>query len=156
MFYHDQIREINQFCNYCIIKVMHFLIIPLLYILKKHWQGNTILYQVFLFSCIGLIVIVTNIFILILYYRTLYWTDWVISPGVGNPSINSVSMDGTQWNTIESRGIQWPNGLVLDTAKDTLYWTEAFYDRIESMSTTGEKRKVNIFFFTLWKNRCSK
>ncbi|XP_059139258.1 prolow-density lipoprotein receptor-related protein 1-like [Physella acuta] len=77
---------------------------------------------------------------------TLYWTDWVISPGVGNPSINSVSMDGSQLNKIESKGIQWPNGLVLDAAKDTLYWTEAFYDRIESMSTTGERRKTEVNF----------
>ncbi|CAL1537092.1 unnamed protein product [Lymnaea stagnalis] len=76
----------------------------------------------------------------------LYWTDWVISPGAGNASINWVYMDGSNWARIQHKEIQWPNGLVLDPNTQMLYWTDAYYDRIESMSIDGTHRQVILNF----------
>lgn len=75
-------------------------------------------------------------------HRVLYWTEWVIFESVGNGSINKMSLDGSNLTRITSDKVQWPNGLVLDPKTDTLYWTDAFYDHIDSISTDGSNRKV--------------
>ncbi|XP_055870134.1 low-density lipoprotein receptor-related protein 1-like isoform X4 [Biomphalaria glabrata] len=77
----------------------------------------------------------------------IYWTNWLISSESGKSSINWLNMDGSAWGVIQDTGIQWPNGLVLDPATETLYWTDGYYDRIESTSTDGTRRK-NILNFT--------
>ena len=76
----------------------------------------------------------------------MYWTDWSYSD---NSSINWLSMDGSESGTLLSDDhLQWPNGLALVPSKNssdgsgTLYWTDAFYDTIESISTDGQGRKV--------------
>ncbi|GFS04390.1 low-density lipoprotein receptor-related protein, partial [Elysia marginata] len=75
----------------------------------------------------------------------LYWADWSYS---GNSSINWLAADGSGWGTLLSDDLlRWPNGLALLPAVNssegsgTLYWTDAFYDTIESMTVDGQGRK---------------
>lgn len=53
-------------------------------------------------------------------------------------------MDGTSRTILHSTGLQWPNGLTLDLATQTLYWVDAgnLYDRIESSGVDGSNRRV--------------
>lgn len=51
-------------------------------------------------------------------------------------------MDGTSRTTLHNTGLQWPNGLTLDLASQTLYWVDAGFDRIESSNSNGTNRRV--------------
>ena len=44
-----------------------------------------------------------------LYFRTIYWTDWGSSP-----KIEKAGYDGSNRQTIASTGLKWPNGLAFD------------------------------------------
>lgn len=46
--------------------------------------------------------------------------------------IECARMDGTERRTL-TRDVQWPNSLFLDKKENILYWTEAYYDRIQGM-----------------------
>ncbi|KAK6165881.1 hypothetical protein SNE40_022703 [Patella caerulea] len=79
----------------------------------------------------------------------MYWTDWVLKPSEISSKIEKACMDGSNRMTLVSDEIQWPNSLTLDFHTQTIYWTDAYYDRIESISVTGTERKVIVKFENL-------
>ena len=67
----------------------------------------------------------------------MYWTDW------GTPAtIERASMDGTSHVVLHNTTLVWPNGLTIDYATQTLYWADAYLDRIESSGTDGKQRQL--------------
>ncbi|XP_075927382.1 sortilin-related receptor isoform X2 [Petromyzon marinus] len=68
----------------------------------------------------------------------MFWTDW----GEVNAGIGSSDMDGQHSNKIVNSNVRWPNGIAIDG--ETIYWTDAFYDRIERASLDGSNRVVLI------------
>lgn len=57
--------------------------------------------------------------------------------------IGRLDMDGTnQLILVNGHNISWPNGLAIDNER--LYWTDAKFDRIESINFDGSDRKVVI------------
>ena len=76
--------------------------------------------------------------------RVMYWTDW------GTPAtIERASMDGTSHVVLHNTTLVWPNGLTIDYATQTLYWADAYLDRIESSGTDGKQRQLLITIFIL-------
>jgi len=69
-------------------------------------------------------------------FRSMYWTDWGSSP-----KIEKASMDGTSRTVLFGTGLRWPNGLTLDYDTQTLYWADAWLDKLESSSTDGTNRQ---------------
>ncbi|XP_071959065.1 sortilin-related receptor-like [Antedon mediterranea] len=69
----------------------------------------------------------------------MYWTDWGTEP-----SISIGDMDGRNLKVIVSTNIHWPNGITIDDTTNRLYWTDAYYDRIETSDLNGEHRTVLI------------
>ena len=67
----------------------------------------------------------------------MYWTDWGIPA-----KIERASMDGTSRRVLHSTGLVWPNALTLDYNTQTLYWMDAFLNRLESSNADGSNRKV--------------
>jgi len=55
-------------------------------------------------------------------YRVMFWTDW--------------GMD------IIDTDIVWPNSIAVDCDTNTIYWLEAYHDRIESADLNGRSRRV--------------
>ncbi|GFO20808.1 LOW QUALITY PROTEIN: low-density lipoprotein receptor-related protein 1 [Plakobranchus ocellatus] len=56
-------------------------------------------------------------------------------------------MDGSLYGSLATENVRWPNGLALlpttnsSNKLGTLYWTDAFYDTLESLNTNGFGRK---------------
>ena len=67
----------------------------------------------------------------------MYWTDW------GTPGkIERASMDGTSRVALHSTNLRWPNALTLDYNTQTLYWMDAFLDKLESSNADGSNRRL--------------
>lgn len=76
--------------------------------------------------------------------RNMYWTDWVMQPSAQQAKIETARMDGSERKTLVHTEIQWPNSLCLDLKGGRLYWTEAYFDRIESTDLSGGDRRVSM------------
>ncbi|KAK6195981.1 hypothetical protein SNE40_001294 [Patella caerulea] len=65
---------------------------------------------------------------------TMYWTDWGF-----NPKIETAEMDGTNRETfLLLEKDSWPNGLTVDRKEKVLYWADAKYNKIESVSINDQ------------------
>ena len=51
-------------------------------------------------------------------------------------------MDGTRQEKIISANIVWPNGITVDVVLNRIYWSDAWFDRIETALFDGSSRKV--------------
>lgn len=51
-------------------------------------------------------------------------------------------MDGRNRTVIHDTDLVWPNGLTLDHSQQVLYWTDAYYSRIESSRVDGSNRRI--------------
>lgn len=67
----------------------------------------------------------------------MYWTDWG-----ANPKIEKAGMDGSGRRSIVTGNLVWPNGLTVDHATNSLYWTDAKLDTIEMSDLDGGNRQV--------------
>ena len=83
----------------------------------------------------------------------MYWTD------LGTPAvIEKASMDGSDRIAIVTSAILQPNGLTVDYATQTLYWTDGGLQKLESSQTDGSNRRVltnqvlNPFSITVYAN----
>ena len=45
-------------------------------------------------------------------------------------------MNGDHREVLVDQNLQWPNGLSIDLATNTLYWCDAFTDRIQKLDLT--------------------
>lgn len=72
-----------------------------------------------------------------LSFRYLYWSDWGTIA-----KIERASMDGNNRTVIHNTDLIWPNGLTLDHSQQILYWTDAYYSRIESSRVDGSNRRL--------------
>ena len=68
--------------------------------------------------------------------RVMYWTDW------GSETIKAASMDGRNQRVLHNKGLKWPNALALDLPSQTLYWADAFYNRVERSGVNGSQREI--------------
>lgn len=69
--------------------------------------------------------------------RLMYWTDWS-----DNPMILRASMeDGDDRTVLVNSSIKWPNALAIDFEGDILYWGDAWFHRIESISLSGRRNR---------------
>ena len=67
----------------------------------------------------------------------MYWTDWGTVA-----KIERASMDGTSRVVLHSTNLRWPNALTLDYNTQTLYWMDAFLDKLESSNADGSNRRL--------------
>uniref|UniRef100_UPI00358EC55C sortilin-related receptor isoform X3 n=1 Tax=Myxine glutinosa TaxID=7769 RepID=UPI00358EC55C len=65
----------------------------------------------------------------------LFWTDWG-----EHAAISRATMAGSNPVHVVSTNLRWPNGVAVDG--DRIYWTDAFFDRIESAKLNGDDRVV--------------
>ncbi|KAM4699918.1 prolow-density lipoprotein receptor-related protein 1 isoform 2-T2 [Discoglossus pictus] len=74
----------------------------------------------------------------------MYWTDWEEDPKDSKRGkIEKAWMDGSNREVfVTSKTVLWPNGLSIDIPQKTLYWVDAFYDRIEMIYLNGTNRKI--------------
>ena len=76
-------------------------------------------------------------YICISYCRYMYWTDW------GEVAkIEKAGLDGRERVEIINTDLVWPSGLALDFETQTLYWADAYLDKIEYASVDGSGRTV--------------
>lgn len=66
----------------------------------------------------------------------LFITDWG-----GEAKILRSQMDGSNLIPLVTENIGWPNGITIDYTTQTLYWIDARYDYIDSVSYNGKGRK---------------
>lgn len=66
------------------------------------------------------------IYLLILFCRYMYWTDWGEMP-----KIERANLDGTDRVVLLNTSLGWPNGLAIDCVAGKLYWGDAKTDKIE-------------------------
>ncbi|XP_036394518.1 low-density lipoprotein receptor-related protein 2 [Megalops cyprinoides] len=71
-------------------------------------------------------------------YGYMYWTDW----GTPAAKIERATLGGNFRTAIIDTGLEQPNGLSLDYEERLLYWADAYLDRIERSSLTGQNRQV--------------
>uniref|UniRef100_W4VRI0 Putative yolkless n=1 Tax=Corethrella appendiculata TaxID=1370023 RepID=W4VRI0_9DIPT len=67
----------------------------------------------------------------------LFWSDWGELPMIGKSQ-----MDGSNFDSLITKDIHWPNGLALDWPNDRIYWVDAKTAIIESAKTDGTDRRV--------------
>ena len=65
----------------------------------------------------------------------MYFTDWGT---VGR--IEKASLNGDNRTVIHNTSLVWPNALTLDIQTQTLYWADAFLDKVESSNVDGTNR----------------
>ena len=53
-----------------------------------------------------------------------------------------MSMDGSGYTSIISTDIVWPSGLAIDYQSQTLFWSDAHLDRLESSDFNGQNRLI--------------
>ena len=51
-------------------------------------------------------------------------------------------MDGTNRQILHSTGLRWPNGITMDYHTQTLYWIDAYLDKLESSFANGSGRHL--------------
>ena len=61
----------------------------------------------------------------------IYWTDW------GTNRIQRANLDGSNVQTLVSRGLVSPNGIAVDVAGGKMYWTDFGTDRIQRANLDG-------------------
>ena len=61
----------------------------------------------------------------------IYWTDW------GTNRIQRANLDGSNVQTLVSRGLESPNGIAVDAAGGKMYWTDYGTNRIQRASLDG-------------------
>ena len=86
----------------------------------------------------------------------MYWTDWVLRPSEVKAKIEKSTLDGNHRVVLVNTSIQWPNSITLDYVTKRLYWTDAYFDRIESIRVDGSDRKVSAGVFLTLLCACSK
>lgn len=69
----------------------------------------------------------------------MFWSDWG-----SKPLIAKSGMDGSNPVEFVSKDLFWPNGVTTDTPNSRLYWVEARYQRIESITFDGTDRRVRL------------
>ena len=79
----------------------------------------------------------------------LFWSNWnnLESGSSRSGSIHFCWLDGSNAEVLVESQLQWPNGLVYDSSLDTLFWSDTFLNKIESLSlgkAKGQGRKVII------------
>ena len=68
----------------------------------------------------------------------MYWTDWGKAP-----KIERAWLDGSHRRHLVNTSLGWPNGLVLDTTSDLIYWGDAKTDAVELASASdGSGRRT--------------
>lgn len=67
----------------------------------------------------------------------IFFSDWLRNSRQ-SAYIASAFMDGTNITKIRQYQLGWPNGLSIDYANNRLYWADAFFDRIQHSTFTGE------------------
>ena len=83
--------------------------------------------------------------------RYMYWTELATNAA----SIKRASMDGSSRQILVSSMLSLPNGLTLDHETQTLYFIDAYLNRLERVNTNGGNRKLlksfqgNFFPFSL-------
>ena len=83
-------------------------------------------------------------------FRYFFWTDWG-----EDPKIQRANMDGKNIKKIVTTNIHWPNGLTIDYDTDTLYFVDAYKNRIDQCNLDGGDRKVNLkFCFHIKLSKC--
>lgn len=51
-------------------------------------------------------------------------------------------MDGTNRMVLHNTSLTWPNALTLDIQTQTLYWADAYRDKVEASGVNGSNRRV--------------
>jgi low density lipoprotein receptor-related protein 5/6 len=69
----------------------------------------------------------------------MFWTDWS-----EKSSIMRAFMDGSSATAIVTQDIKWINSLAVDLGRNRIYWADAFYDKIETATLTGQDRQLVI------------
>ena len=69
--------------------------------------------------------------------RRIYWSDWGTVA-----KIEQASMDGRFRSVIHNTDLTWPNALTLDYDTQTLYWMDAYLDKLESSNVNGLNRRL--------------
>ncbi|XP_032801941.2 low-density lipoprotein receptor-related protein 2 [Petromyzon marinus] len=67
----------------------------------------------------------------------MYWTDWSV-----NAKIERATLGGNFRVPIINSSLVWPNGLTLDYSENMLYWADAYRQKIERSTLTGDRREV--------------
>ena len=73
-------------------------------------------------------------------HRLLFVSDW----SRRRPSISVSKMDGTGFRYLIISGVYWPNGIALDRENLRIYWIDAYLDKMESASYSGQDRHLLI------------
>jgi len=60
----------------------------------------------------------------------------VKSPSAASAKVERAYMNGSNRDVLVDTNLQWPNGLSIDLATNTLYWCDAFTDRIQKLDLT--------------------
>ena len=74
----------------------------------------------------------------------MFWSDWVQRPSALRAKIVKANMDGSGATVWVKDIIQWPNGLSVDPKGNRLFWCDAFFDRLESVSMDNSEHKVRV------------
>lgn len=67
----------------------------------------------------------------------MFWSD-----EGAHPKIEKASLSGNQRVAIVTTYIFYPNGIDLDRGNKRIFWVDAGYDRVESVSYNGSNRKT--------------
>lgn len=79
----------------------------------------------------------------------MFWADWVEHPSSQKSKIERAAMDGADRLVWVEQQLHWPNDLSIDYASNRLYWCDAYYDRIESVSLTDRNERTVIADFEM-------
>ncbi|XP_048001348.1 prolow-density lipoprotein receptor-related protein 1 [Leguminivora glycinivorella] len=69
----------------------------------------------------------------------MYWSVWA-SSSTPKGSIETAAMDGSGRRVLVSDDLHWPNGLVIQSDEQMLYWCDTFLNKIESLDLATNKR----------------
>ncbi len=73
--------------------------------------------------------------------QRIYWTD------LEDKSINRAFVNGSSIETIVKFGLDFPDGIAVDSVTGNVYWTDTGLNRIEVAKSNGDSRRV-----LLWNN----
>lgn len=74
-------------------------------------------------------------------FRWLFYSDWMKN-SMQSPYIARAYGDGVNVKRIRQHELGWPNGLSVDVKADRLYWTDAYFDRIQHSDLDGQDVKT--------------
>ena len=78
--------------------------------------------------------LVTNEMVPFLYFSLLYWTEWGLTPRVGQISLTNTS----EYRTLVSHDLVRPNGLHLDLNQQKLYIADAHKNTVIQCHANGK------------------